>query len=131
MVHCHLKFLLASSKLSFQCYARVVTHRTFIRTMGLGHRILGKYQLLTFYNLQCLLQRNAADLERQRIAELKADGRYVGADQPQDHEKVFYPKYDEYEVYAGEDPKTRNDRWKDFKNPYLNSEEEFVTKKKK
>ena len=35
------------------------------------------------------------------------------------------------EVYAGEDPKTRNDRWKDFKNPYLNSEEEFVTKKKK
>ena len=76
-----------------------------------------------------LLQRNAADLERKRIAELKEDGRYIGADKPMDHEKAFFPKYDEYEVLAGED-KNQKDRWKDFKNPYLNPDEEFFTKKK-
>ena len=76
-----------------------------------------------------LLQRNAADLERKRIAELKAEGRYVGPDKPMDHEKAFFPKYDEYEVLPGED-KDQTDRWKDYKNPYLDKDEEFVTKKK-
>ena len=77
------------------------------------------------------MQRNAAELERKRIAELKADGKYVGTSLPQDHEKTFYPKYDEYEVVPGEDPKGTAGRWKDFKNPYLTQDEDTFTKKKK
>lgn len=74
------------------------------------------------------LQRNAADLERKRIQELKAEGRYVGPAQPLDHEKAFFPKYDEYQGTPGEEQENR-DRWKDFKNPYLKPEEDMVTKK--
>lgn len=70
-------------------------------------------------------------MERKRIAELKAEGRYVGADKPMDHEKTFYPKYDEYEVLPGEDKDKREERWKDYKNPYLNPDEEYVTVKTK
>ena len=70
-------------------------------------------------------------LERKRVAELKEAGVHVGPIQPQDHEKTFYPKYDDFEVYAGEDPKNRQDRWKDYKNPYMTPEEDQVTKKSK
>lgn len=48
-----------------------------------------------------------------------------------DHEKTFYPKYDEYEVLPGEDKDKREERWKDYKNPYLNPDEEYVTVKTK
>ena len=74
-----------------------------------------------------------SELERKRIAELKADGRYVGPLQPQDHEKTFYPKYDEYEILPGEitQSENRGDRWKDYKNPYLTPEEDQTTKKSK
>ena len=61
---------------------------------------------------------------------MKADGRYIGPDKPMDHEKAFFPKYEEYEVLPGEDKSQKEDRWKDFKNPYLNTDEEFFTKKK-
>lgn len=47
-----------------------------------------------------------------------------------DHEKAFFPKYEEYEVLPGED-KDQKDRWKDYKNPYLNQDEEFFTTNKK
>ena len=73
------------------------------------------------------MQRNAANLERERIAELKAEGRYVGPALPLDHEKAFFPKYDEYQGAPGE----QVDRWKDYKNPYLDPEEDMVTKKSK
>lgn len=70
-------------------------------------------------------------MERKRIDELKVEGRYVGPVQPQDHEKNFFPKYDEYEVAPGEDIETKQKRWKDFQNPYLKDEEDMVTKKSK
>jgi len=89
--------------------------------------------VLQAYALADLKKRNAAELERKRIAELKADGRYVGPAQPQDHEKPFYPKYDEYEILPGEisQSENRGDRWKDYKNPYLSPEEDQTTKKSK
>ena len=62
---------------------------------------------------------------------MKSNDRDVGPLQPQDHEKPFYPKYDEYEVMPGEDIGERKDRWKEFKNPYLTPEEDQFTKKKK
>ena len=70
-------------------------------------------------------------MERKRIEELKAEGRYVGPSKPMDHEKAFFPKYDEYEVLPGEDKFERSERWKDFKNPYLEPDEDIVTKKSK
>ena len=76
-------------------------------------------------------QRNAADLERKRIEELKAEGRYVGPSKPMDHEKAFFPKYDEYELLPGEDKFEREKRWDEFKNPYFTPEEDTVTKKTK
>eukprot|EP00093_Oithona_nana_P007446 07446.XXX_347454_346845_1 [CDS] Oithona nana genome sequencing. len=76
-------------------------------------------EILQSFAIADLKKRNAADLERKRIEELKAEGRYVGPDKPLDHEKTFFPKYDEYEVLPGEDKEKNNDRWKDFKNPYL------------
>ena len=62
---------------------------------------------------------------------MKAEGRYDGAPKPQDHEKAFFPKYDEYEINPGEDSDNRKDRWKDYQNPYLSPDEDTVTKKKK
>ena len=69
-------------------------------------------------------------MERDRIQELKSDGSYVeGPAKPMDHEKNFYPKYDEYELMAGEE---KTDRWKDFKNPYFTGDnEDQLTSKKK
>ena len=78
-----------------------------------------------------VLQKNAADLERKRIEELKAEGRYVGPPKPMDHEKTFFPKYDEYEVLPGEDKFDRQKRWEDFQNPYMKPEEDTFTKKSK
>lgn len=76
-------------------------------------------------------QRNAAELERKRIAELKAAGQYVGPDKPLDHEKNFFPKYDEYEVIPGHAKNEEKDKWADFKNPYLSADDDKVTKKSK
>ena len=79
-----------------------------------------------------LPQRNAADLERKRVEELKAEGRYVGGPQkPMDHEKAFFPKYDEYEMLPGEDKFERDKRWDEFKNPYMTTDEDTLTKKTK
>lgn len=76
-------------------------------------------------------QRNAADLERKRIAELKAAGQYVGPDKPLDHEKTFFPKYAEYEIIPGHEKHDEKDKWADFKNPYHTEEEDKVTTKSK
>jgi hypothetical protein len=84
---------------------------------------------LTGFNYK-FFQRNAADLERLRIAELKAEGRYTGPAQPLDHERNFFPKYDEFELAPGEDVAEKADRWKDYKNPYLKSEDQYTTKEK-
>ena len=46
-----------------------------------------------------------------------------------DHEKTFFPKYDEYEVLPGEDKFAREKRWDEFKNPYLTPDEDTLTKK--
>ena len=48
-----------------------------------------------------------------------------------DHEKTFFPKYDEYEVLPGEDKFAREKRWDEFKNPYLTPDEDTLTKKTK
>ncbi|CAB4066658.1 NDUFAF2 [Lepeophtheirus salmonis] len=47
---------------------------------------------------------NAAKLEEQRIEQLKAEGIYIGGEEPvpQDHEKPSYPKRNEYELIPGE-----------------------------
>ena len=60
-------------------------------------------------------------------------GRYEGAPKPQDHEQEFFPKYDEYEVMPGElEYGEKKDKWKDFKNPYLDqSEGDIVTTREK
>ena len=65
------------------------------------------------------------------LEELKAEGRYVGPSKPMDHEKTFFPKYDEYEVLPGEDKFAREKRWDEFKNPYLTPDEDTLTKKTK
>ena len=58
-------------------------------------------------------------------------GRYEGPqDKPQDHEKTFYPKYDEFEVMPGENENKERDKWADYKNPYM-KEELTHTKKAK
>merc|ERR1712241_1099856 len=88
-------------------------------------------QILQSYALAEMKKKNVADLERKRIEELTAEGSYVGPPKPMDHEKTFYPKYDEYEINPGEDKFERQKRWDDFKNPYLNSEEDTFTKKSK
>eukprot|EP00096_Caligus_rogercresseyi_P010405 TRINITY_DN3780_c0_g1_i1.p1 TRINITY_DN3780_c0_g1~~TRINITY_DN3780_c0_g1_i1.p1 ORF type:complete len:209 (-),score=51.35 TRINITY_DN3780_c0_g1_i1:192-746(-) len=64
---------------------------------------------------------NAAKLEEERIAQLKAEGILdAGVDpSPQDHEKTFYPKRAEYELIPGESAQATEDRWKDYQNPYL------------
>lgn len=49
-------------------------------------------------------------------------GRYEGPPKPQDHEKPFYPKYDEYEVMPGEHEFSKKDKWADFKNPYAEND---------
>ena len=50
-------------------------------------------------------------------------GRYDGPEpKPQDHEKAFFPKYDEYEVIPGDDPEKERRRWKEYKNPYVDEE---------
>jgi len=48
-----------------------------------------------------LKKRNAAALEQKRIEELQKEGRDVGPPKPQDHEKVSFPKYADYEVMPG------------------------------
>ena len=55
-------------------------------------------------------------------------GRYDGPPKPQEHEKTFYPKYDEFEVMPGESENKDYDKWKDFKNPYF---DESTNKAKK
>lgn len=101
--------------------------------------MVNAYKKMDVGNEKNLIEKNyylflkLTELERKRIAELKADGRYVGPAQPQDHEKPFYPKYDEYEILPGEisQSENRGDRWKDYKNPYLSPEEDQTTKKSK
>ena len=63
-----------------------------------------------------------------RREELKAEGRYVeGPPQPQDHEKPYFPKYDDYEIMPGEEKKA--DRWEEYKNPYLKDDPNAITVK--
>ena len=67
-----------------------------------------------------LKKRNAAELDEKRRLEKIAAGQSLtdpNQPQPMDHEKTFFPKYKEYEIMPGEEPKG-GDRWKDFKNPY-------------
>lgn len=45
-----------------------------------------------------------------------------------DHEKAFYPKYDDYEVNPG-DLETKKDRWASYKNPYLPDDHQHTRKK--
>lgn len=47
-----------------------------------------------------LKKRNAAKLEEKRIAELRAEGKYVGPPKLQDHEKPTFPKRKEFEVLS-------------------------------
>lgn len=76
-----------------------------------------------------LKKMNAAKLEMERIEELKTDGRYDGPEvKPMDHEKAFYPKYDDYEVNPG-DLETKKDRWASYKNPYLPDDHQHTRKK--
>eukprot|EP00088_Acartia_fossae_P003616 TRINITY_DN11533_c0_g1_i2.p1 TRINITY_DN11533_c0_g1~~TRINITY_DN11533_c0_g1_i2.p1 ORF type:complete len:184 (+),score=37.50 TRINITY_DN11533_c0_g1_i2:45-596(+) len=64
-------------------------------------------------------KRNAAKLEVKRIDEMRAAGIEPEAPKPQDHEKNFYPKYDEFEVMPGERERLgEKDKWEEFKNPY-------------
>eukprot|EP00088_Acartia_fossae_P043939 TRINITY_DN4651_c0_g1_i1.p1 TRINITY_DN4651_c0_g1~~TRINITY_DN4651_c0_g1_i1.p1 ORF type:complete len:185 (+),score=46.09 TRINITY_DN4651_c0_g1_i1:45-599(+) len=62
---------------------------------------------------------NAAKLEGKRIDELKAQGLDTGPPKPQDHEKMPYPKYEEFEIIPGDKEYQQKDRWEKYKNPYM------------
>jgi len=79
-------------------------------------------QVLQSLALADLKKRNAAKLDAKHREEQLALGRTPDdlEVKPMDHEKTFWPKYAEYEIYAGEKQgeKAEEDRWKDYKNPY-------------
>lgn len=80
-------------------------------------------QVMQSLALADLKKRNAAKLEAKHTEELIAAGREVYDEtKPMDHEKPFYPKYEEYEILPGQESKDK-DRWKDFKNPYSEKNE--------
>jgi len=62
---------------------------------------------------------NAAKLDMKRLEEMKIAGLDTTPPKPQDHEKTFYPKYDEFEVIPGEMEQKEKDKWEKFKNPYM------------
>ena len=88
-------------------------------------------EVLQSLALADLKKRNAAKLDAKNREQLLEMGREVSTEaKPMDHEKPFWPKYEEYEVMPAEklDEKAKQDKWKDFKNPY--AEDEHFTKKK-
>jgi len=75
-------------------------------------------QVMNSLALADLKKRNAAQLDEKNREKLLAMGREVpGEVKPQEGEKPFWPKRDEYEVMPGE-PVKNDDKWADFKNPY-------------
>merc|ERR1712055_1007383 len=61
---------------------------------------------------------NAAKLEEERKEEMLAQGLDPNPPARQDHEKVPFPKYEEYQSHPGVES---GDKMKDFKNPYSKS----------
>jgi len=78
-------------------------------------------QVMQSLALADMKKRNAARLDAKNKEQLLAAGREVVEEpKPMDHEKPFWPKYEEYEIMAGEKSNRDKDedKWEDFKNPY-------------
>jgi len=74
-------------------------------------------QIMDSMALADLKKRNAAKLDEKNREKLLAMGREAPTEiKPQEGEKPFWPKYEEYQVMAGEE--MEKDRWADWKNPY-------------
>lgn len=74
-------------------------------------------QVMNSLALADLKKRNAAALDEKNREKLLAMGREApGEVKPQEGEKPFWPKREEFEVMPGET--IDKDRWADYKNPY-------------